>query len=195
MSRNRNRISWEHAQVLIARRKQAPRGYCRRCWRHGDVTVATRRGTRCDVHDAQIKAEVQENDLRAQLKEDAEIDMHERIWTALKWVARQTGAGYRSSPDALNAVVFDAFWEAMPDTRSVGQSRIDVAYDAAIAAYEKHARTKVAPIACLECGDQGAYNRRNNDFTCRNCGWKAEPGSFGAIYLLNETKSLKPRCR
>ena len=110
---------------------------------------------------------------------------NDNTFTALKWLARQTGAGCRGAPEDINDVVFGEFWKALSNKRVLGEAAIDVAYQAALLAYQRYTGVEVEPVPCPECGHKDLASRRRNDFLCRNCGWKAQPGSFGAAHIVS----------
>ena len=187
------RVSAEEAQGLLNRGAvNPPIGYCLRCWRQGKITPAfsAEKRRRCREHHDEIERERKANAEAAALRADQEAARDESTFTALKWVARQTGAGYRSSPEALDEIVFGAFWEAMPTSRrDITQARIDVASDAALAAFAKYTGKVVTHIACPECGDEDPRSQNGNNFTCRKCGWAAPEGAFGAIHIASQAQN------
>ena len=187
------RVSAEEAQVLLDRGTvNPPRGYCVRCWRRGEITptFSAKRLRRCTEHHDEIERDRKANAEAAALRAGQEAELDEAIFTALKWLARQTGAGYDSSPDELNEVVFGAFWEAMPEKRrDITQARLDVASEAALAAFAKYTGEVVSPIACPECGDEDSRSRSGNNFSCRKCGWAAPEGAFGAIHIASQAQN------
>ena len=184
MAKKKNRITEEKAREIMARGgREAPRGYCRRCWKTGTVRRAGRRPTRCDMHDRQIAEEEREQREHRAERDRAELEAADRTFTAMKWLARETGAGYENSPEELNSVVYGAFWDAMPETGEPTQEQVDEAFRAGIRAFEEYTGTPSIPAACPSCGDQDRRSRSGNDFTCRACGWTAVSGTFGAVYI------------
>ena len=184
------RLTAEEAQGLLDQGTvNAPVGYCLRCWRQGKITPAllAKKRRRCRDHHDEIERERKAEAEAAALRADQEAERDEATFTALKWVARQTGAEYRSSPEDLNEIVFGAFGEAMPTKRrDITHARLDVASDAALAAFAKYTGKVVTHIACPECGDEDPRSRNGNNFTCRKCGWAAPEGAFGAIHIASQ---------
>ena len=95
------------------------------------------------------------------------MESADAAFTAMKLIARETGAGYEDSPPGLTAAVYNAFWNNMPNSPTVTQEQIDAAYRAALDAYEKLTGVRPEPAPCPECGNRDPESRKGNNFTCR----------------------------
>ena len=128
-------------------------------------------------------------------RENAELENADSIFTALKWLARETGAGYEDSPEELNDAVFDPFWKTMPDRKIVRQAEIDVAYQATISAFEQYTEEEVSPYPAPSARTKTTAAAAETDFTCRACGWQAPDGAFGAIFLADQIQGTSTENR
>jgi hypothetical protein len=181
--RKKTRIPEEAANALMSRgAAEAPHGYCRRCWKAGTVRQGGPTPNRCRLHHQQIRQEEKSAEENAAGRRESEMESADAVFTAMKWIARETGAGYGDSPPGLTEKVHDAFWNALPDSPAATQEQVDAAHRAALDAYEKLTGVRPEPAPCPECGDQDPESRNGNNFTCMACGWSAPEGAFGAVH-------------
>ena len=186
-NKRRPAVTAATARIKLADgQKRPPDGYCRRCWRKGQVTRSTSGKNRCQEHDLEIKKENAAIRERPTQRRQEEVDQADRLFTALKWLARETGAGYSNSPVELNAIVFGAFWSALPDKRTLSQEEIDLACQTAIAAFEADTGEEAVIAPCPICMNQDRRSRTGNNFECVNCGWTPPEGTFGLYFSISK---------
>ena len=176
----------EQAKALMAQGSpDPPWGYCKRCWKAATVTKTGSRKTpaRCPQHNAEIQEELRSAAVTRRNREEMELNATDDTYTAMKWLARLTGAGYENSPPDLTEVIYDAFWKAMPDTSIPTKDQIETAYQAGLKAFQEYTGITPEPARCPQCGDRNPDSRNGNNFKCLACGWSSPDGAFGAIYI------------
>ena len=163
--------------------KHAPYGYCRRCWRSGKVMRGGPMPSRCDEHHREIEQQQARERENALSRKPSEIDTADLLFTAMKWLARTTGAYSGSTPNGLTKVVDEAFYSALPERTILTQAEVDVAFDAAVLAFEQWSGEEAVLPACPCCGSRHKHDRQGNNFRCSECGF--ETNVFGAVHLLD----------
>ena len=168
-------------EMLESGLRQAPYGYCRRCWRSREAMRGSPMPSRCDEHHEQIEQQARERE-NALARSRNEIDTADMLFTAMKWLARITGAYSKSASDGLTEVVDEAFYSALPERTILTQAEVDVAFDAALLAFERWSGEEAVVPACPCCGNRRKHDRQGNSFRCSECGF--ETNVFGAAHLM-----------
>ena len=172
--------------------KTAPKMYCKRCWTAGTVHQGARkRKGRCEPHHLEIRAETQLQRQEQKGREQDELRIDSLIFTELKWLSKQTGAGYADSDDELHEILFGTFDQALHNIDAPTPEDIAAATQAALTAFTAHTGRQPAIAPCPGCQDRNPESRRGNDFTCVQCGWTTLPGTFGAAHTFTTHTPLR----